>query len=229
MSVPARTRGPAGGFTLVELLIALALLALMSAVLAGSLSLAARSTEAGETKVEENTSMRVTHGFLRAQIEGQHGQRLKKVAEYPLLFRGEREEMRFAAPLPARVQGGGLWYYRLRIAEVDGRPSLLLDRTIPDVNASAPPDFAGAEHSVLATDVKSLAIGYYGRETGLQEGFEPAWRDRWEDLQRLPMMIRIDVEPRRGPKWPTLYAAPREAPEAGCRAWDQARGRCVQG
>lgn len=229
MSVPARTRGPAGGFTLVELLIALALLALMSAVLAGSLALAARSTEAGETKVEENTSMRVTHGFLRAQIEGQHGQRLKKVAEYPLLFRGEREEMRFAAPLPARVQGGGVWYYRLRVADLDGHTSLILDRMIPDVTASSVPDFGGAEHSVLATDVKSLTIGYLGPDPGASAGVEPAWREHWEDTQRLPMMIRIDVEPVRGAKWPTLYASPREAPEAACRGWDNARARCARG
>lgn len=226
MSAAARS---ARGFTLVELLIALALMGLMSAVLAGSLALAARSTEAGEAKVEETASMRVAHEFLRAQLEAQHGQRLKKVAEFPLLFRGDRDEMRFAAPLPARVQGGGVWYYRLRVADVGGKPSLVLDRTIPDPVAPAPPDFAGAEYSVLATDVKSLSIGYYGREAGLQEGFEPAWRDRWDDPQRLPMMIRVDVEPGRGPRWPTLYAVPREAPEAGCRAWDNARGRCVQG
>jgi 2-oxoglutarate dehydrogenase complex dehydrogenase (E1) component-like enzyme len=58
---------------------------------------------------------------------------------------------------------------------------------------------------------------------------EPAWRERWDDTQRLPMMIRIDVEPARGAKWPTLYASPREAPEAACRAWDNARARCAQG
>ena len=33
-------------------------------------------------------------------------------------------------------------------------------------------------------------------------------------------LIRIDVTPKQGAPWPTLYVAPREAPEAGCRAWD---------
>jgi general secretion pathway protein J len=223
--LPARTRG----FTMIELLIALALLALMSAVLAGSLSLAGRSWDAGEAKVEHSASMRVAHEFLRAQIEGQHGQRLKKVAEFPLMFKGERDSLAYAAPLPARVQGGGTWYFRLRITDVDGKPSLVVDRTVPDVNAPAAPDFAGAEFSVLATGIRAIEIGYFGREAGNVEGFEPAWRDRWDDAQRLPIAIRIDVEPERGPKWPTLYAVPREAPEAGCRAWDNARGRCVQG
>jgi len=217
------------GFTLVELMVALALLALMSATLAGSLALAGRSWDAGETKVGDTTSMRVAQEFLRAQLEGQHAQRMKKMPAFPILFAGDRDEMRFAAALPARVQGGGVWYYRLRVADVAGHTSLVLDRMIPDVTATSAPDFGGAEHSVLATDVRSVTIGYLGPDPGASAGVEPAWREHWEDTQRLPMMIRIDVEPARGAKWPTLYASPREAPEAACRAWDNARARCVRG
>ena len=219
------------GFTLIELLVALALLALMSATLFGSLALAGRSWDAGEAKVNDTASMRVSHEFLRAQLEGQHAQRMKKVQEWPIIFVGERDTMSFAAPLPSRVQGGGIWYYRLRVADVDGKQSLVLDRMIPDVLAAAPPAFDGSEHSVLATGIAALSISYLGPDPGVvagASGFEPAWRERWEDKQRLPQLIRIDVRPERGAPWPTLYAVPREAPEAACRAWDNARARCAQ-
>jgi general secretion pathway protein J len=222
----------AAGFTLIELLVALALLGLMSATLFGSLSLAGRSVDAGEAKVEATASMRLAHEFLRAQLEGQHAQRMKKMPEWPILFAGERDEMRYAAPLPARVQGGGVWYYRLHLAEVEGKRSLVLDRMIPDVTGSALPQFDGAEHSVLATGIEALSISYLGPDPGVvpgNSGFEPAWRDKWEDKQRLPQLIRVDVRPEKGPPWPPIFAAPREAPEAACRGWDNARARCAQG
>lgn len=230
-SVSRNATGRASGFTLVELLVALALLALLSATLFGTLAMSGRSWDAGEAKAAETASMRTAHEFLRAQLEGQHGQRMKKMPEWPMLFAGARDEMRFAAALPARVQSGGVWYYRLYVTEVDGKPSLVLDRMVPDVSGAAIPDFGGAEHSVLATGIRSVTIGYLGLDPGASTsgGFEVSWRDRWQDTQRLPQLIRIDVETVGGAKWPTFYAAPREAPEAGCRAWDNARARCVQG
>ena len=45
------------GFTLVELLIAIGLLALMSAVLFGALGFAGRSWDAGEAKAENSAGM----------------------------------------------------------------------------------------------------------------------------------------------------------------------------
>jgi general secretion pathway protein J len=80
---------------------------------------------------------------------------------------------------------------------------------------------------VLADEIASLRIGYFGRDPDAAPSVEPTWRDDWSDTQRLPIMIRVDVTPKHGAPWPTLYVAPRESPEAGCRAWDVARDRCA--
>jgi general secretion pathway protein J len=215
------------GFTLIELTIALVLLALLSAVLYGSLGLAGTSLDRGESKADATSGMRLAHAFLRANLEEQHPLRMRKIAEFPLLFSGEREELRYAAPLPPRVAGGGIWFYRLAVLRNDVRAPLVLERALPDVNAREIPGFQDAERSVLAEDIASLKIGYYGRDAGANDAETPTWRDRWEDPQRLPMMIRIEIEPKRGPAWPPLIVSPREAPEAGCRAWDMARLRCA--
>ncbi len=216
------------GFTLIELLIALTLLALLSAVLAGSLRMAGRSAEAGEARAEANASMRLAEQFLRTQLEEQHPQRMKKIVDFPLLFGGTPDEIAYAAPLPSRVQGGGVWFYRLRVAPHGDATALLLDRMTPDVNAATMPEFGGdAESSVLADNIKSLKIQYYGRDEGADQSVAPTWRDRWESRQALPLAIRLDVTPDHGPAWPSIVAAPRNAPETGCRGYDYNRQRCV--
>ena len=221
----ARSRG----FTLIELLIALGLLALMSAVLFGSLRLAGRSWDAGEAKAEATSGMRLAGDYLRTQLSAQHPQRMRKIVEFPLLFSGEQEEIRFTAPLPGRVGLGGMWYYRLALSKVPGKleTALMLERVIPDPSALAMPTFDGAERSVLADDIKTLKISYLGRDKGATYDTAPTWRARWDDTQSLPILIRVEVTPRQGAPWPPLVVAPRAAPEAGCRAWDTVRTQCM--
>ena len=215
------------GFTLLELTIALVLLALLTLVLFGSIRLAGRSTDGGEAKAEESASMRLTQEFLRANLEAQHPLRMRKMAEWPLLFAGTSSELRYASELPPRVAGGGVWFYRLVVRTEDPRSPLVLERMVPDLAAESLPEFVDPERSILAEGIATLKVGYYGRERDAAPATAPSWRDVWDDPQRLPMMIRIDVTPKHGAPWPTLYVAPREAPEAGCRAWDIARQHCA--
>lgn len=218
-----------GGFTLVELLIAISLLALMSSVLFGSLNLAGRSWDAGEAKAESTANMRLASDYLRTQLSSQHPQRMRKRLEFPLLFAGEREEIRYAAPLPGRVGLGGIWYYRVVLAPVTNkdRQALVLERMIPDLESTATPSFAGAESSVLADDVKSLKFSYFGVDADASPEMRPTWRDRWDNPQQLPQLIRMEVVPRKGEPWPAVVVAPRSAPESGCRGWDTVRQKCI--
>lgn len=220
-------RNAAAGFTLLELTIALTLLALLSAVLAGSLRLAGRSTDGGQAKADEAAAMRLAQEFLRTNLEAQHPLRMRKMAEWPILFRGTRDELRYAADLPARVAGGGIWYFRLAVRGDEPRSPLVLERVIPDLQADELPEFTAPERSVLAEGIADLTIAYFGKGADDAINVEPTWRDHWDDQQQLPTMIRIDVRPKFGPAWPTLYVSPREAPEAGCRAWDIARHHCA--
>jgi general secretion pathway protein J len=222
-----RARALARGFTLLELIVALSLLALMSTVLFGALRFAGRSWEGGEAKAEATSGMRLSEGFLRAQIESMHPLRMRKVAEFPLLFSGTRDELRYAAPLPSRVTGGGIWYYRLAVVAEGDRSRLVLERIVPDVDAADIPGFDQADRSILAEDIESLRLQYYGRDAGAATSVAPTWRDQWDDRNRLPLMIRIDVQPKKSLPWPTLLVAPRQAPEAGCRQWDGNAERCV--
>jgi len=217
----------ARGFTLLELVVALTLLALMASVLYGALDYAGRSWQGGEAKVEGTAAMRLSHGFLRTQLESQHPLRMRKMIDFPLLFTGSRDELRFAAALPARITGGGIWYYRLSVKDENDERRLVLERVLPDVDAASIPGFDKTEQSILADDIKELRLGYLGYDTLAARTTAPTWRERWDDPHRLPLMIRIDVVPKSGPAWPSLLVAPRQAPETGCRQWDAGGERCV--
>ncbi len=221
-------RAPARGFTLVELIVALVLMAGMAAVLFGSLSLAARSWDGGEAKALQTSDMRSTQTYLREQLSAEFPQRLWKAVEMPLLFAGERDEIRYAAVLPARVAEGGIYHFRLAVVRAGEKSQLVQERAIPDLTALQEPEFRDAERSVLADDIAELRIAYFGRDPAAADVDRPTWRDRWDDKQRLPLLVRIDVKPAKGAAWPTLVVEPRPGPEAGCLAWDPAQNRCAR-
>lgn len=214
------------GFTLVEVTVALVLLALMASVTFGSLSFAGRSWDGGEAKAAQVSEMRQTQEFLRGQLAAQFPLRAKKVAEFPLQFLGERDQVRYAAALPSRVAEGGVYLFRLAVAREGDKSRLVQERIIPDPLSTEDPDFRDASRSVLAEGIAELKIGYFGRDANAAEAEAPTWRDRWDDKQRLPQLIRIDVVPEKGLPWPTLVVESRHALDIGCRAWDQARQRC---
>ena len=218
----------AAGFSLLELVIALALLAIIAALLTGSLSMAARSWDGGEKKAGDVASMRQAQEFLREQLTAELPLRLKKVVEMPLMFSGEHDEIRYAAALPPRVQEGGAWFFRLAVAKDGDKSRLVLERTYPDPTALENPQFsADAERSVLAEGIAELSISYFGRDENATDADAPTWRDRWDDKQRLPLLVKIEVKPEKGAAWPPLLVEPRRAPESACAAYDPARNRCV--
>src|SRR5256885_13758139 len=138
------------GFTLIELTVALVLLALLSAVLYGSLGLAGTSLDRGEAKADATSGMRLAHAFLRANLEEQHPLRMRKITEFPLLFSGERDELHYAAPLPPRVAGGGICLYRLPVLPHDAKPPPVLRPPQTHLKALQTPEFPGAARPGLA-------------------------------------------------------------------------------
>ena len=212
------------GFTLIELSVALVLLALMASVLYGSLSLAGTSWDRGEAKAQQTSEMRLTGDFLRRTLASQHPLRFQKVVGKPLYFAGAGDSLSYAAALPGRA-GAGMYYFKIAVTPNGDSSRLTLARLIPDYAATSPPDF-GSDFSVLADGIAEARFGYFGRDPGAADIVAPTWRDRWDDPQRLPDLIRVDVKPMQGAPWPSLLVEPRLALETGCPNWNPSLRRC---
>ena len=214
------------GFTLIEVTIALVLLALMASVLYGSLSLAGTSWDRGELKAQQTGEMRLSEDFLRRTLTSQHPLRFQKVLEKPLYFVGTSESLSYAVALPGRA-GTGMYFFKVALAPNGNTSRLVLARMIPDYAATTPPDFGNADVSILADGVAEARFAYFGRDPGTADTVTPTWRDRWDDPQRLPDLIRMDVKLANGTSWPPLVVEPRLSMLVGCKTWNPATRHCL--
>lgn len=206
-----------GGFTLLEALVALTLLALMLAVLGGSIRFASQSRETAAARIDSMDNMRIAQDFLRQTLAQAHPKRWAKAVGRPYVLRGERDEVSLAAPLTARVGVGGLFLLKFSLVDTGNRSSkaknLVVSRIFPEPDAQEMPDFSNAETTVLAENIAELEFQYLGRDN---PNSDPIWQDDWREGGRMPEAIRVRVRPVTGPPWPDMVVP--------LRLWPRGRG-----
>ena len=222
-----RAHSRARGFTLVELMIALVLLALHAAVLFGSLDSPARASTAARRRPSDGPRCGSGAGV---PAHASRGRSIRSgCARSPSCRCCSRASATSSATpraLPARVAVGGICYFRLAVDPSGNTvrscwsarfPTSAATQTCP--NSAAPSTRCWPTTSPSCASAISAAT--------------PTRTTRRADLAR-PLgrhaaAAAPDPHRRRavqGAAWPTLVVEPRRAPEAGCRAWDGAAAAC---
>lgn len=208
-------RRRATGFTLVEVLIASSLLALLLLGLMGTISSFGRSSTRLEALAKEVDEVRLVSGFLR-QTLGSATAGIQHVFDDGISrpwFIAGADSVEWLGVLPARHGVGGLHRLRLSLRAEHGGDDLLLqyqpyvrpDPLLPE----ALPDWSAVGGEVLARDIDSLTIRYQG--VG-----EEAWLDEWGPLEVLPLYIHLQLHSG-GRPWPVLIVALAEAEAAAAQ------------
>ena len=193
------------GMTLIEVIVAMAVLSLIVLALGASLRGISQSAQRVEQRVDGIDEMRVGVAFLR-ELFGRASVVRVPGPQRKLLFDASPVELAWVSVMPARFGAAGRYAFRLAVEPAaDGSQALVLRYAPWPPDAQAFPDWAGAEWRVLAAHVDGLRLGYGG--SGMAQG----WRGDWVDAEKLPAHVRIDLGTSQGP-WPPVILPVRTPP-----------------
>ena len=185
------------GFTLLELLVGMAVFAVMAAIVLGGIRLGVKSWDAAAERSEAVDEIRVVHGLLRRQLSSALPIATSRAGSWNLVFDGDAGSVRFVSELPGYVSGGGIHFVTLELA--GGADLVLRWRPLHALDTEAPPD-----EVVLARNVGKLRFRYFGART---RNALPEWLESWGDSRTMPRLITISVEQESGEMWPELAVA----------------------
>jgi len=191
------------GMTLIELVIALGLLALIVTTLAGALGVGVRGAAAVDTRAEQGETLRLAQATVRRFLAQARPARWRTNQEESVAFAGEPDQIAFLAVMPPYPGDGGLFLVRLDVEDTVAGKALVLTR---QPTAGDQPGFAftdAAERTVLLDHVDGVRWSYFGVDAGERQG---QWRTQWRGRLDLPKLVRLDLQRTdpRAPGWPTL-------------------------
>jgi prepilin-type N-terminal cleavage/methylation domain-containing protein len=187
------------GFTLVETLVSLVILALMLSLLPAAIRMAERqsaTTDGLEREIAETAALDAFCHRLSAALTT--FERDSTGALQPTLV-GDANRLTFVAAAPMGPDGGGT--YRYTIASANGSLNLLTERYDANANANGPSDperpripRPSSQRSLMA-GILSVTFSYFGKsgETGAL-----GWSTDWHDSDLFPVLIRMELVRDRG-------------------------------
>lgn len=184
--IAARRKGEQG-LTLIELLLSMAILAVLTGFLAGGLSMARRAfatdraSEIGsETSAAVQTMAALVGSALPLRFDGAG-------PKDPIGFEGRQEGLSFVGLSEGRSLRGGPHRIVLRRSGRDIVADFVaLTGARPKENPETPPI-----RVVVLSGVRDVRIGYFG---STDPKVKPAWRAEWIRADRLPELVSIRIE-----------------------------------
>jgi general secretion pathway protein J len=149
------------GFTLIELVVAMALLATMMLLLYSGLTFSLRGWDAGDASGRRAVDRRIGENFLRRELSELFPMRWKEPTMVKFAFQGEKERVKFVSSRPAGITQAGLSLVGLEVQD-EGRGgrrrNLVMRRAMPDDEAKSFAPLDAAEPFVLIAGVDSVAF-----------------------------------------------------------------------
>ncbi len=201
-------RRPAQGFTLLEVLLAVILLALLMAGAYSGIHASANAMRAGESAIDRTDRLRTAQEFLRRQLEDilPLAYARDDSSNSNFVFEGSAQRMIFVAPMPGYLSRGGPYVQTLELVRGNGGLQLQFSDAMLNGYDAQKSDDSDNEPVVL---LDRIAGGQFEYRTLDDQGQLTDWSSVWRDPSVTPLMVRIDLTMQPGVQipWPMLDVA----------------------
>ena len=201
---------PEAGFTLIEVLVGVTLLAMLATMIASGTRMGGRAWNSAERQTTEIDDMDAVQGLLRRTIaRARPAFASADPADMRIDFAGGPDALSFVSTQPGTQDNGPWMRERLYVARSGQTRALFMSwqpRPAPSHTEAA---------AVLLDHVAAVRFAYFG---SARPGDAPVWVDQWSGQDRLPQLVRVSIE-RDGAafaRWPELVVATRITANAGC-------------
>lgn len=205
------------GFTLLELLVSLTLMAMIAVVLSGGLRFGATVWRAGDAQADRLAEMQAVQGFVRRQLgRAQPLRQSARISRRQIEFSGGPDAIRFIAILPAHLGTPGFHQLEFREARGGGRRRLMLDMRLFQPGDEGGSFTGEPRQRILLDGIESAEFSYFGTT---ERNVPPSWRSRWDNADRLPSLVRLRVRFPEGDRrvWPELVVPTHIQTSTGLR------------
>jgi len=195
----ARTRLPdlansGAGFTLIEVILALAIFALMGGILYGAFALAHSAVEKSQVSFARNQKSRSVSDLLASYVRSAYPYR-ESLQDQTVFFAGETDNLTFVSAYSHGMGGRGM--AKITIAKDSGSKGavLRLEEAVPvRLNDETVP--SGQTHSLtLRENMTDFRLTYLDPQAN-----EETWEERWDGRERrvLPRAVRFSYRDENG-------------------------------
>lgn len=210
----------AAGFTLVEMLVSLAIVGMASLVLVGGIGridLRQRLTGQRDAQIDEIAQAQFTLRHLIANIHPSISRQTSSTVD----FAGNQFGLEFDGEPPDNAGPDAFQRYRLRL-ERSGDLMLYRINTLNETVDKRQPEVTGWTATRLLSGVATVSVRYLGPEarsrSGLGAQIPSPWQLQWSNRDVLPSAISLRLEFPAGDRrsWPDLVVRLRAANGDAC-------------
>ena len=212
----------ARGFTLIEMVVALAVLGLLAGIVFESLRFGQSSYQRVVRRGAQSWEMFAGQRLVRGLLENAYPQQpiaTSTTANHGL--QGDIQSISIVARAPLAAGDAGLYKYEIALRRSAAGANDVVIRWHADLGGASQPVPSTSAEEVLIERVASMQWSYFD---------DGVWLDSWRGKQPLPKLVRLRIGFPAGDarRWPELIVSPRITDDANC-AFDVVAQRCRSG